>query len=194
MVTEIRIYFEGDGALKPGFDRFLGGIKQKARLRRCRFSLIAANGTPAQDYKIAVESHPDAWNVLLLDSEGPATTPLDLCAKKDLAGHSDSVFWMVQIMESWFLADPNALERYYKDGFHASALKGDPRVEQVPKSDVLSRLRAAKRKTKKDEYHKTAHAPALLASIDPELVKAAAPNCKRLFDALIARLDEDRSV
>ncbi len=190
MVSEIRIYFEGDSALKPGFDLFLEEIKEKARARRCRFNLVATNGTPAQDYKIAIESHPDAWNVLLLDSEGPATTPSDLCAKKDLAGHSESVFWMVQIMESWFFADPDALARYYGDEFQRNALKRNPQIEQIPKNDVLPSLKAATKRTKKDEYHKIAHAPDLLASIDPELVKAAAPNCKRLFDTLHARLAE----
>ena len=191
MVTEIRIYFEGDNALKPGFNVFLGEIKEKARARRCRLSLIATNGTPAEDYQIAVESHPNAWNVLLRDSEGPITTVLpEFCAQKNLAGHADNVFWMVQVMESWFFADPDALGRYYGDVFQKNALKRNPQIEHIPKDDILSSLKAASKKTKKGEYQKTAHPPRLLASIDPELVKAAAPNCRRLFDRLLAKLSE----
>jgi hypothetical protein len=100
MVTEIRIYFEGDDALRPGFRRFLNQIAEKARSRKCKFNLIAANGTPAEDYRDAIGAHPDAWNILPRDSEGAiANHPSE---------HADSIFWMVQFMESWFLADLSA--------------------------------------------------------------------------------------
>src|ERR1700733_15387714 len=102
MVTEIRIYFEGDDALRPGFRSFLGQIAEAARSRRCRFSLIAASGTPVQDYRDGIKANPGAWNVLLRDSEEAIPKP-----RPDMP---DSVFWMVEIMESWFLADPDALE------------------------------------------------------------------------------------
>jgi hypothetical protein len=191
MVTEIRIYFEGDSALKPGFHKFLGEIREAWGSRQCRFRLIDANGTPVEDYRDGMKANPDAWNILLLDSEDAITEPLaDLCTRKGLAGFSDSVFWMVQTMESWFLADQEALRKYYGDGFQENALKGNPRVEQIPKTDVQSRLKAATKGTQKGEYHKTGHAPHLLAKIDPELVKSAAPNCKRLFDTLLAKLAE----
>jgi hypothetical protein len=191
MVTEIRIYFEGDSALKPGFDKFLQGIKTAARSQRCIFRLIATNGTPAADFHTAIKTLPAALNVLLLDSDETIAGDLAaFCDKKRLAGLSDQVFWMAQIMESWFLADPESLNRYYRDGFQKNALDGNPKVEQIPKSDVLSRLKAATRGTKKREYHKTGHAPDLLAKIDPDLVTTAAPNCKRLFDVLLERLAE----
>jgi hypothetical protein len=191
MVKEIRIYFEGDDALRPGFRSFLSQIAEAAKLRRCKFNLIAANGTPVLDYQDAIATHPDAWNVLLLDSEEAITGPLpDFCRKKRLPDLSDSVFWMVQIMESWFLADPESLKKYYGDGFRENALDGDPRVEKIPKADVLLRLKAATRATKKKEYHKTAHAPDLLARIKPDLVKAAAPHSTRLFGELLAKLAE----
>ena len=189
MVTEIRIYFEGDSALKPGFDEFLGEIKELASSRRCRFRLIDANGTPAADFRDALRSNPAAWNVLLLDSEEAISGPLsEFCRKKGLPNLSDQIFWMAQIMESWFLADPESLKKYYGDGFGENALRSNPHVEEIPKADVLSRLKAATRGTQKREYHKTGHAPALLARIDPALVKTAAPNCKRLFTALLHKL------
>jgi hypothetical protein len=192
MVTEIRIYFEGDEALRPGFRAFLGQIADAARFRRCRFSLIAANGTPVPDFHTAIKTHPNAMNVLLLDSEDAITQPLpELCTRKGLSGHSERVFWMAQAMESWLLADPDSLKKYYGNGFGENALRSNPHVEEIPKSDVLSRLKAATKTTKKREYHKTGHAPDLLAKVKPELVKAAAPNCKRLFEELLAKLAED---
>ena len=40
MVTEIRIYFEGDDALRPGVRAFLNQIAVTARSCRCNFNLI----------------------------------------------------------------------------------------------------------------------------------------------------------
>jgi Domain of unknown function (DUF4276) len=192
MVTEIRIYFEGNDALRSGFRVFLDQIAEASRSRKWRFNLIATNGTPVPDYHDAVKTHPRAWNVLLLDSEGAITeSPADLCAKKGLAGLSDRVFWMVQMMESWFLADPEKLKEYYGQDFKEDVLRGNPNVEQISKGDVKARLLAATRKTKAGKYHKTSHAPHLLSRIRPDLVKAAAPNCQRLFDALLTKLAED---
>src|SRR6266404_5373349 len=143
MVRELRIYFEGDRALRQGFLTFLGEIYNKARLRKCRISLIATGGTPIEDYRIAVQAHRDAWNILILDSEGPDDGNLSehLCRSKGLdMSCAGSLFFMVQLMEAWFLADIEALERYYGRGVTA-ALRGNPDVEEIHKADVLDRLK-----------------------------------------------------
>jgi Domain of unknown function (DUF4276) len=193
MVRELRIYFEGDNALRQGFLSFLEEIYKTARLRKCRISLIAAGATPVEDYRIAVQTHRDAWNILILDSEGPDDGNLSahLCRSKGLnMSCSDSLFFMVQLMEAWFLADAEALERYYGRGV-AAALRGNPAVEDIPKADVLDRLKRATRTTTKGEYHKTKHAPALLRSIKPETVRARCPNGERLFATVLRRLADE---
>ena len=91
-------------------------------------------------------------------------------------------------MESWFLADVEALKTYYGPDFRARRLPRNPDVEQVSKKDVERGLKAATCDTTIGEYHKTRHAPALLARIRAERVQVAAPNCKRLFDVLNRRL------
>ena len=35
------------------------------------------------------------------------------------------------MMESWFHADKDALEDYYKSGFRKAALKANPNVEEI---------------------------------------------------------------
>ena len=86
MVREIRIYYEGDRLLKSGFDKFFEPLKQKARGSRCGFRLISGGGYPARDFADAVATHADAWNILLKDSEGPATgsAATSLCQQQGL--------------------------------------------------------------------------------------------------------------
>jgi hypothetical protein len=73
--------------------------------------------------------------VLLLDSEDPQEFQL---RKRDLEGcDPDSIFWMVQIMESWFLADVEALKTVFK-GLSEAAIRGNPNVEEIPKRMSLN--------------------------------------------------------
>ena len=102
---------------------------------------------------------------------------------------------MVQLMEAWFLADRDALRAYYGQGFHENRLKGDPaNVEQVTKDDVLNGLKRATEDTQKGKYHKVRHGRDLLARVDPDRVRKAAPHCDRLFRELDAAINlEDES-
>jgi hypothetical protein len=128
---------------------------------------------------------------MLIDSEGPDDGKLfsQLRQQTNLEPSvEDSVFWMVQLMEAWFLADTAALSSFYGQGFREAALPGNPKVEEVPKQDVLAGLKRATETTTKGDYHKTRHAPRLLELIDPEVVRRVSPNCRRLFEKVLARL------
>ena len=97
---------------------------------------------------------------------------------------------MVEMMESWFHADKDALAKFYGDGFTRNSLKKNPKVEQIPKADLISGLKAATKRAAGGDYfdNKTLHGPKLLAAIDPGKVQQAAPNCRRLFEAVLAKL------
>ena len=73
MPAAIRIYFEGHKLLKPGFNVFFRKLRALAQEKRCGWQLISAkSGDEAQrDFELALEQHPDSWNILLRDSEGP---------------------------------------------------------------------------------------------------------------------------
>jgi hypothetical protein len=77
---------------------------------------------------------------------------------------------------------------YYGQHLLVDALRGDQNVERVPKADVHSRLKKATKPTGPGEYHKTKHAAGLLATVDPALVRAAALNCRRLFEEIPSRI------
>ena len=94
---------------------------------------------------------------------------------------------MVQCMESWFLADGKAVAAYFGRGFRENALSKNPRVEQVPKPDVLRGLERAAKDTKKKGYSKGAHAFPILARLDAKKIEEASPWAKRFFDHLRAQ-------
>ena len=194
MVSEIYIYFEGDESLRTGFNAFIRRAINSAHERRARFRLIPGGPTDEtiKDFMDGLQASPDALHILLVDSDRADNGRLIASIKSRStwdarigAGVQNSqIHFMVQVMESWFLADKDALASYYGRGFRSNRLPQNPNVEQVPKADVIRGIASAASDTSKKTYHKTRHAPALLQAIDPAKVRSAAPNCNKLFDAL----------
>ena len=125
----------------------------------------------------------DSNAVLLIDSEGVLTTQLAGRVGGQV-GAANHAFFMVQLMESWFLADRPMLEYYYGRGFSVRSLPANPNIEDIPKPDVERGLRNATRRCSKGAYNKTTHAPDLLNQLNPATVYAACPNFTRLIDHL----------
>ena len=186
---EIRIYFEGNVALKRGFSQLFADLERKAFQAHSTIEFFAAkNGV--SDYRKAVKTFPSAWNILLKDSEQLMPgSPAALCKRLGIdALRVNEVFWMVVMTESWFLTDPDALASYYGKGFSSSAIGRTRDVETIKKSEVLARLRSATQKTAKKKYDKVRDAPHLLERIDANKVQVHAPNCRKLFNAVTAKL------
>jgi hypothetical protein len=184
MVSKVRIHFEGDPALREGFSEFFRELT--AALGRAP-KLIAGKADPFRVFLLALETHPDALNILVIDSEGPDNGELfeTICQPKGIDARSrDHVFWMVQCMEAWFLADAEALRKYYGKEFRENAVPVNPRVEEISKKDVFEALKAATKDTSKGPYHKTKHAPSLLKLIRPALVEQASAHCRRLLESV----------
>ena len=196
MVREIRIYFEGDASLRPGFNSFFADLRAAAwERRRIRIRLVAGMGRVVRGFINALAEYPapDTLNVLLMDSEGPDNGQLrqqlerrsDWRPPRGSSVSDEQIHWMVQVMEAWFLADRDALRDYYGQQFNTQRLPGQPTaVESIPKDDVLRGLTRATERTRKGRYHKTRDAPELLATIDVGKVRQAAPACARLFATL----------
>src|SRR5579864_2737159 len=112
-LVEIRIYFEGSRMLRTGFKRSFTVLDKAARQAHSTIEFIAAkNGI--NDYQKGLRTYPRSWNILLKDSEQQMPeSPVTLCQRLgiDLRCVND-VFWMIEMMESWFLADPEALAGY----------------------------------------------------------------------------------
>ena len=87
-------------------------------------------------------------------------------------------------METWIVADPEALAAYYGQGFRADALPARQDLEAESKEAVARALETATRGTRKGEYRKIRHASDLLKSIDPTRVRRRCARCERLFNEL----------
>ena len=90
---------------------------------------------------------------------------------------------MVQLMETWFLADRPALKKHFGDQFKENALRQWPQLEDVPKETVLDALRKATTNCS-NPYDKGKISFELLEKINPPLVEAACPHAKALLDRL----------
>ena len=188
-MRQIRIFIEGGGndpdLLRSGLSRFFW----KAGVR-CRVVACGGRDTAFRKWRTACSSRSESLNILVVDSEGPiSTTPRRHLEKNDPSwlipsGCDDQLHLMVQMMEAWFLADPEALAKYYGQHFGAKALPARENVEQVAKADIERSLKEATRRTQKGEYHKIRHASDLLARIDPAKVRKRAPHCERLLTTL----------
>jgi len=96
---------------------------------------------------------------------------------------------MVQMMESWLIADTEALKMFYGQGFNANAIPRHANVEQIAKAQVESALEAATRTTQAGNYHKIRHGPQILGLVDVERVRRAATHCERLFATVMSRMN-----
>ena len=96
----------------------------------------------------------------------------------------DMVHLMIQAMETWIVADPDALAAYYGQRFLAKALPKAANLESVPQEDIIRALEQATRRTQKGTYHKIRHASQILQRIDPHSVGQRCPACARLFATL----------
>ena len=187
MATAVRIYFEGDPKLRSGFRSLFAGLQSASR----RITPVPCKANAIADFMDGIKNYPDAVNILLIDADGPHSPATVQEVRRRINRYApgvqiadDRLHFMVQVMESWFLADRATLQAYYGPDFAENRLPANRQVEQILKDDVINGLAAATRDTGKGRYHKTRHAPALLASLSPVQVRAAAPACAKLFTAL----------
>lgn len=200
MVTEIRLYIEGGGdslygrsRLRAGFRRFFDELVERSRAKarvRWQFVMCGPRDAAFHGFRQALKDHPSAFNILLVDSEGPVNKPpWEHLATRDpwqrpASASDESCHLMVQTAEAWLVADPEALQRYYGKGFALGSLPRTSNIEATPKVALEAALEKATQGTQKGRYHKIEHCSDLLSAVDPARVRARAPHCERLFTLL----------
>jgi len=204
-VKELRIYCEGGGdgpgtkdPFHEGMRSFLKPVIDLARSKRIRFNLTVCGGRRQtyDNFKTAISIHRDAFNVLLVDAEAPVTpslqNPWQHLKKRDdwnsMSCVADQCYLMVQVMEAWFIADLDALKKFYGQGFNANPIPNNPNVEEIAKEQLEAALKKATGRTQPGEYQKIRHGAKLLARIDRNKVRRASRHCDRLFTTLETKL------
>ena len=156
----VKVYVEGGGdskalktACRKGFSTFI----EKAGLAGSMPRIVARGSRKnAYDGFNTALVNEEGSPVLLVDAEGSVTAngPWQHLRQRDcwdrpVGATDDQCHLMVQVMESWFLADREALGGFYGQGYRPNALPSGQNVEQIPKQDVLYGLDQAARDTVK---------------------------------------------
>ena len=203
-MSRVKIYMEGGGdgkntkgAIRQGMDALLQPLKAAARAKSLHWDLVPCGGRDEafRGFRNAVKRGDDAIILLLVDAEEPVNkAPRSHLQARDGwdigFADADTIHLMVQTMETWIVADPEALTAYYGHGFVKGVLPGSENLELAPKGDVERALNRATERTTKGRYRKIRHASDLLKRIDVEKVKARCCHCKRLFDELGQKINE----
>ena len=193
-MVSVRLYVEGGGdrtelrtACRKGFRIFI----EQAGLQERMPSIVACGSrNDAYDRFKTAQANGEVA-MLLVDAEKPVTAvgPWEHLKGRDNwdrpAGTTNQQCQlMVQVMETWFLADVDALESYYGQGFRRQALPQNPIIEDVPKRDLEIRLNQATRDTQKGPYSKGKHSFEILERLDRAKVVGASPYANRLIEAI----------
>ena len=190
------LYVEGGGDGRSLRARFREGWREFLRSAgAARGVKIVRGGGRDQTFgrfaKAVTDAGPGAAVLLLVDSEDPVAaghTVWEHLAARDHwtppgGAGDDQAFLMVQVMETWLLADRDALRAYFGAGFRENAIRAWPDLEDVPKEMVFAALERATGSCSK-RYAKGRISFELLAQIDPARVEAACPHARALLDRL----------
>jgi hypothetical protein len=198
-VVIFRIYAEGggegeylDSLFRRGWKLFFESAGLQGRLPRVvrgkgrrrtfeLFSTAVANPKRGElplllvDSEGALQSGRSAWEHLE-ESD-------DQWQKPPSAG-DDQAFLMVQVMETWFLADREMLRRFFGPNLRESHFRSWADLEAVPKATVLEVLRLATAACERKRYGKGKVSFEMLAELDAKKVAAACPHARELLDRL----------
>jgi len=205
---KVAIYVEGGGngregkaQLRQGFDALLRKEKDAARLRRCewRLTMCGSRGEACRAFLSSLANNPSSISALLVDAEGPLLykTPAGRIAYLQQRDSwqlqtvaPDAVHLMIECMEAWIVADPDALQRVYGQGFRANSLPARLDLDGHQKPDLMAALEAATKETKRGGYAKIRDASDVLLRIDPDKVATRCPSFRSFRDWLTTALQE----
>jgi hypothetical protein len=194
-----RLFVEGGGdhneALKTECRRAFSKLLERAGLGGGMPRVIPCGGRKRAFDQFCTAIRSGGPSLLLVDSEAPVTaaSPWEHVATREGDGWAkpvgaadEQLHLMVQCMESWLLADREALGAFFGAGFREKALPDQANdIEKIGKDDLFEKLNNATHGSKtKGSYRKGMHSFKLLEMIDPEKLRRASRWAGRFFNAL----------
>jgi hypothetical protein len=166
----VKLYVEGGGdtnSLHTECRRAFSEFLKKSGLdgHMPRIVACGSRNEAYDDYCTAVSNGENAF--LLVDSESEIRWPNNNLSSKDFSlwnpwdhlkkrvnsngqitdnwtmpdgGSIDDCHMMVQVMESWFLADVSTLKEYYGQKFNENCLPQSNKIEEISKATILNSL------------------------------------------------------
>ena len=202
-MVKVKIYMEGGGDSSaqagPLRDAARKWIERALPEARKKVQVVACGGRRKayENFCTALEESNEAFCILLVDSEkdvDPKATRWKHVERRDGDGwkqpdgsNDDQLHFMSQVMETWLVADPEALATWFKGDFIARHLPGHPNLEKVSKDDIYSKLKAATRLSARGEYGKGQDF-AVLGHVDPAKVLARCPHAALFVNTLRERV------
>jgi hypothetical protein len=194
----LRLYIKGHRTLRSPFSDFINRALDGFR----GLKVIACGATPIKDFCDGLRLQPDDFHVLLMDADVLKYLPYSKSVRdrkdwKPPRNHrieDDQLHFMVIMMETWFLADPNALRQFYGPNLHADLITRLVDLESLSAEDVKHALKEATRSLKHgkgvyDDDTKLDHSIEILKILDPNKIASRAPHCRRLLETLKQKLN-----
>jgi hypothetical protein len=196
-MVRAKLYVEGAGQTdleRSQCRRAFAAFFESAGLtRRPRTVPCGGRGAAYDAFKHAAKAGKQGeLPLLLVDSEAavaPGHTVWQHLKSRDewdrpSGASEDQAFLMVQVMETWFLADRDMLRRYFGTDLVEKHLRDWPFLESVPKGDVLGALEKATAGCGKKRYAKGKVSFEMLEKLDATKVEGTCPHAKSLVDRL----------
>lgn len=196
-MVKITIYIEGGGdtrrqqtTCRRGFSDFFKKLNIKANIVACGGRQFAYD-----DFCMKLKNiKNNEYCLLLVDSEAPIKEGMNVWQhvflrkgdgwEKPDKAIDKHLHFMVECMESWFMADKEALASYYGKNFNENALSKNTNIENISKQDLYNTLKISTKNTTKGSYSKGGHSFEILSKIDANKVINKSPSAKRLYKTL----------
>ncbi len=200
-VVRVTIYVEGGGRGKdqrPRCREAFSKLFAKAgfRGRMPRVLPGGSRNSTYDDFLTSIRDSKDShFPVLLVDSEDPVGgPPWDHVRKRDgwerpAGAEDDQAQLMVTCMETWIIADREALRRVFGSELQLSALPPTNNLESRSRGMVQDSLeRATAPCGRRREYRKGRRSFQALSEVNPEALTACLPHFRRLIECIERRM------
>lgn len=178
--------------LRKAVHLWLARVLPEGKDRNVRVIACGPRRKAFEMFRDDLAKFPSSLCLLLVDSEEPIRTASGWEHVRTRDGDSwerpsaapeEQIHFMAVVMETWLLADGEALRGYFGEGFNDKHLPGHPDLESLDKAEVYRRLESATRGSRRGCYNKGRDLE-LLGRVDSRRVLARCPHASRLVDVI----------